>query len=74
MNKPLPPIRCGHTEFRWGERTYIMGVCNLSPDSFSGDGLGDDIAATLAQAKRIGYLSQRGMWMIHQVKEDETVA
>jgi dihydropteroate synthase len=25
---------------RWGERTYIMGVLNLTPDSFSGDGLG----------------------------------
>jgi dihydropteroate synthase len=30
-----------------------MGVCNLSPDSFSGDGLGDDIEATVAQAKRM---------------------
>jgi dihydropteroate synthase len=30
-----------------------MGVCNLSPDSFSGDGLGDDIEATLAQAQRM---------------------
>jgi dihydropteroate synthase len=23
----------------WGERTYVMGVLNLTPDSFSGDGL-----------------------------------
>jgi len=30
-----------------------MGVCNLSPDSFSGDGLGDDIEATIDQAKRM---------------------
>lgn len=29
-----------------------MGICNLSPDSFSGDGLGDDIEAAVAQAKR----------------------
>jgi len=28
----------GHT-LRWGERTYIMGILNLTPDSFSGDGL-----------------------------------
>jgi dihydropteroate synthase len=27
------------TELRWGERTYVMGVVNLTPDSFSGDGL-----------------------------------
>jgi dihydropteroate synthase len=30
-----------------------MGICNLSPDSFSGDGLGNDIEATVAQAKRM---------------------
>jgi dihydropteroate synthase len=28
----------GHT-FDWGSRTYIMGILNLTPDSFSGDGL-----------------------------------
>lgn len=28
----------GH-EFKWGSRTYIMGILNLTPDSFSGDGL-----------------------------------
>lgn len=48
----LIPTRCGNTEFRWGERTYVMGILNLSPDSFSGDGLGDDIEAAVAQAKR----------------------
>jgi dihydropteroate synthase len=26
-------------EIRWGSRTYIMGIINLTPDSFSGDGL-----------------------------------
>lgn len=25
--------------FEWGSRTYLMGVLNLTPDSFSGDGL-----------------------------------
>ena len=29
-----------------------MGICNLSPDSFSGDGLGSDVEAAVAQAKR----------------------
>jgi len=29
-----------------------MGICNLSPDSFSGDGLGSDIGAVVAQAQR----------------------
>lgn len=49
----MAPTRCRNTEFRWGERTYIMGILNLSPDSFSGDGLGDDIEATVARAKRL---------------------
>lgn len=49
----LSATRIGQAEFRWGERTYVMGICNLSPDSFSGDGLGSDIEATLAQARRM---------------------
>jgi dihydropteroate synthase len=50
---PLAVTHCKDTEFRWGERTYIMGICNLSPDSFSGDGLGGDIEVVVAQAKRM---------------------
>jgi dihydropteroate synthase len=53
MKTSLPPTRCGAVEFRWGVKTYVMGVVNLSPDSFSGDGLGDDIEATVAQAQRM---------------------
>ncbi len=30
----------------WGERTYVMGIVNVSPDSFSGDGTPDVEAAT----------------------------
>lgn len=26
-------------ELRWGDRTYVMGIVNVTPDSFSGDGL-----------------------------------
>ena len=36
----------------WGRRTYVMGIINLSPDSFSGDGLGSDIPAIVEQARR----------------------
>ena len=43
--------RCGNTEFHWGERTYVMGVINVSPDSFSGDGI-SNIEAAAAQAQR----------------------
>jgi len=30
----------GHS-FEWGRRTYVMGIVNVSPDSFSGDGIDD---------------------------------
>ena len=36
----------------WGRRTYVMGVINVTPDSFSGDGLGRDVQAAVEQAVR----------------------
>jgi len=38
-------------EFTWGKRTYLMGIVNLSPDSFSGDGLAS-VKEAVAQARR----------------------
>ncbi len=32
-------LRLRGKEFIWGTRTYIMGIINATPDSFSGDGL-----------------------------------
>lgn len=37
--------------FDWGTRTYVMGIVNLSPDSFSGDGLAT-VEDAVAQARR----------------------
>ena len=48
----LGSTRCGNKEFRWGERTFVMGIVNLSPDSFSGDGLTSS-AAAIDQAQRM---------------------
>jgi dihydropteroate synthase len=44
--------------FEWGTRTFVMGIINVTPDSFSGDGLlasdgADPTAAALAQAQRM---------------------
>ncbi len=44
-------IRIGDSIFAWGQRTYIMGIINLSPDSFSGDGC-KSIDQALQQAQR----------------------
>ena len=42
---------CGQMRFEWGTRTYIMGIVNVTPDSFSGDGV-MDLEAAVAQALR----------------------
>jgi dihydropteroate synthase len=39
----------GGRHFEWGARTYVMGIVNVTPDSFSGDGLGSDLDAAVAQ-------------------------
>ena len=38
----------------WGKRTYIMGILNMTPDSFSGDGLmkkADPLSVAIEQAR-----------------------
>ncbi|RIK44443.1 MAG: hypothetical protein DCC55_02545 [Chloroflexi bacterium] len=54
---PLPRVMpVGKTLWYWGSKTYVMGIINVTPDSFSGDGLahndGDVVAAAVAQAER----------------------
>ncbi len=40
LDGPHPaPTRIGRSVFTWGARTYVMGIVNVTPDSFSGDGL-----------------------------------
>lgn len=34
-----PSLEIGKFKFLWGSRTYVMGILNVTPDSFSGDGL-----------------------------------
>ena len=43
----------GGRRFEWGSRTYVMGIVNVTPDSFSGDGLGADREAAFAQGMRM---------------------
>jgi dihydropteroate synthase len=51
------PLAIGPRTFTWGTRTFIVGIVNVTPDSFSGDGLlaaGDDpVAAALALARKM---------------------
>jgi dihydropteroate synthase len=38
-------LRLGERVLPWGARTYVMGIVNVTPDSFSGDGVPDADAA-----------------------------
>jgi dihydropteroate synthase len=39
MPVPPAPTIWGQHQLHWGSRTYVMGILNITPDSFSRDGL-----------------------------------
>ncbi|MBK8782464.1 MAG: dihydropteroate synthase [Anaerolineales bacterium] len=46
-------LQIGKFTFDWGSRTYVMGILNVTPDSFSGDGIiskGETVQAALSKA------------------------
>lgn len=47
LNQLIIRERC----FTWGQRTYLMGILNVTPDSFSDGGLFNTTSAALAQAQ-----------------------
>jgi dihydropteroate synthase len=38
----MKTLQIGFSTFAWGSQTYVMGIINVTPDSFSGDGLMSD--------------------------------
>lgn len=58
MVATFPPTVWGRWRLNWGQQTHVMGIINVTPDSFSGDGLlnahleqGDVLERVLAQAR-----------------------
>ena len=55
--RPPAALEIGARTFTWGAQTYVMGIINVTPDSFSGDGLlaapSDPVAAAVAQAQQM---------------------
>lgn len=45
------PLKVRGSTFAWGERTFVMGIINATPDSFSGDGIGGDTAVAAERAR-----------------------
>jgi len=41
-NQPMKNLLVNDFAFEWGTRTYVMGILNITPDSFSGDGLAEE--------------------------------
>jgi dihydropteroate synthase len=57
-DQPPTPTLIGKHIFTWGSRTYVMGVINVTPDSFSGDGIlaassKDSVAEAVRQAEQM---------------------
>jgi dihydropteroate synthase len=54
-----PSLRIGNFTFDWGSRTYVMGILNVTPDSFSGDGIiaKGDVAARAAVEQARDFLA-----------------
>ncbi|HVX30854.1 MAG TPA: dihydropteroate synthase [Nitrolancea sp.] len=44
-------LQVGSLTLAWGTRTYLMGIVNVTPDSFSGDGLADHVDEAVARAR-----------------------
>ena len=53
LSTPAPALRLGNTVWEFGARTYLVGVVNVTPDSFSGDGVGSSPEAAVARALRL---------------------
>ena len=49
VSKPRE-TRCGNRMLQWGSRTYVVGILNVTPDSFSGDGIGGDVQRAVSKA------------------------
>ncbi|GAC1568208.1 MAG: dihydropteroate synthase [Ktedonobacteraceae bacterium] len=56
---PVPAITWAGHRLEWGKQTYVMGIINVTPDSFAGDGIVDEtltaeeiIARAVEQARR----------------------
>lgn len=52
LRSSLPATRWKNHELRWGAETHVMAILNITPDSFSGDGLGEDPNAVAEAAVR----------------------
>lgn len=53
LSRPPRPLRLGAARWEFGRRTYLLGVLNVTPDSFSGDGIGVSVEAARERAREL---------------------
>lgn len=49
----MKPLIIGKHNFTWGQKTYIMGILNVTPDSFSDGGEFNTLEIAVQQSKRL---------------------
>ena len=59
MSTLLPLTVWANHCLEWGKRTYVMGIVNVTPDSFSGDGLVIDTSSEENLVRRAIFLAQK---------------
>ncbi|MFN2215724.1 MAG: dihydropteroate synthase [Anaerolineales bacterium] len=83
----MKPLTIGGHSLAWGSRTYLMGIINVTEDSFSGDGLLKDpsgASAAMEQVRRFvasgvdildigGESTRPGAFPVDEVTEKERV-
>ncbi len=53
MHARVGNTQIGSRTFHWGARAYIMGILNVTPDSFSDGGVHSTVSAAVAHARRM---------------------
>ncbi|MHB1356975.1 MAG: dihydropteroate synthase [Anaerolineae bacterium] len=60
QSSPSTTLALANLECRWGQRTYVMGILNVTPDSFSGDGL---LGTASGEAPPVEHAVRQGLAM-----------
>lgn len=59
LTRPPAETVIGPLQCQWGQKTYVMGILNVTPDSFSGDGV-------FQKDEWIHEAIERARWMVTQ--------
>ena len=67
----MKKINCGNKEIILGERTLVMGILNVTPDSFSDGGKYNNLDSAMKQAEKTYFRRSRYnrcRWRIYKTR------